>query len=83
MFLRSSPSLKGKDFFGVKESLLITFKSTKIVQTGPNIFDVRGDFTIRGVTKAEKLTLTNDSKGTATGSLDGTMAFDRQRLRHD
>jgi polyisoprenoid-binding protein YceI len=70
--------LKGKDFFNVKESPLITFKSTKIVQTGPNTFDIEGNFTIRGVTKTEKLTLTSDSKGTPTGSLDGTMAFDRK-----
>ena len=70
--------LKGKDFFNVKESPLVTFKSTKIVQTGPNTFDVEGNFTIRGVTKTEKLTLTSDSKGTPTGTLDGTMAFDRK-----
>jgi polyisoprenoid-binding protein YceI len=70
--------LKGKDFFNVKESPLITFKSTKIVQTGPNTFDIEGNFTIRGVTKTEKLTITSDSKGTPTGSLDGTMAFDRK-----
>jgi polyisoprenoid-binding protein YceI len=53
--------LKGKDFFDVKESPLITFKSTKIIQTGPNTFDIEGNFTIRGVTKTEKLTLTSDS----------------------
>jgi polyisoprenoid-binding protein YceI len=70
--------LKGEDFFNVKESPLITFKSTKIVQTGPYTFDIEGNFTIRGVTKTEKLTLTSDSKGTPTGSLDGTMAFDRK-----
>ena len=70
--------LKGKDFFNVKESPMITFKSTKIVQTGPNTFDVEGNFTIRGVTKTEKLTLTSDGKGTPSGSLDGTMAFDRK-----
>ena len=70
--------LKGKDFFNVKESPLITFQSTKIVQTGPNTFDIEGNFTIRGVTKTEKLTLTSDSKGTPTGSLEGTMAFDRK-----
>src|SRR5580704_17750194 len=28
--------LKGKDFFDVKQSPMITFKSTKVVQTGPN-----------------------------------------------
>ena len=70
--------LKGKDFFSVKESPFITFKSTKIVQTGPNTFDVEGNFTIRGVTKTEKLTLTSEGKGTPSGSLDGTMAFDRK-----
>jgi polyisoprenoid-binding protein YceI len=70
--------LKSKDFFNVKESPLITFKSTKIVQTGPNTFDIEGNFTIRGVTKTEKLILTSDSKGTPTGTLDGTMAFDRK-----
>ena len=70
--------LKGKDFFNAKESPLITFKSTKIIQTGPNTFDIDGNFTIRGVTKTEKLTLTSDSKGTPTGSLEGTMAFDRK-----
>src|SRR5690348_2207145 len=48
--------LKGKDFFDVKDSPIITFKSTKVVQTGPNTFDLEGDFTIRGVTKTEKLT---------------------------
>src|ERR1700756_2365702 len=47
--------LKGKDFFNVKESPLITFKSTKIVQTGPYAFDIEGNFTIRGVSKMEKL----------------------------
>jgi polyisoprenoid-binding protein YceI len=70
--------LKGKDFFNVKESPVITFKSTKIVQTGPYTFEIAGNFTIRGVTKMEKLTLTSDSKGTPSGSLDGTMAFDRK-----
>jgi polyisoprenoid-binding protein YceI len=70
--------LKGKDFFNVKESPLITFQSTKIVQTGPNTFDVEGNFTIRGVTKTEKLTLTTEGKGTPSGNLDGIMAFDRK-----
>jgi polyisoprenoid-binding protein YceI len=71
--------LKGKDFFDVEQSPLITFKSTKIVQTGPNTFEVDGDFTIRGVTKAEKLTLTLSGKGTGSGEVKGTMAFDRKQ----
>ena len=70
--------LKSKDFFDVKDSPTITFTSTKVVQTGPNTFDLQGDFTIRGVTKAEKLTLTDNGKGSTSGSIDGTMAFDRK-----
>ena len=70
--------LKSRDFFDVNDSPLITFKSTKVVQTGPNTFDLEGDFTIRGVTKPEKLTLTDNGKGSSSGSIDGTMAFDRK-----
>jgi polyisoprenoid-binding protein YceI len=70
--------LKGKDFFNVIDSPIITFKSSKVVQTGPNTFDLEGDFTIRGVTKTEKLTLTDNGKGSTSGSIDGTMAFDRK-----
>jgi len=70
--------LKSKDFFNVKDSPKITFKSTKVVQTGPSTFDLEGDFTIRGVTKTEKLTLTDTGKGSTSGSIVGTMAFDRK-----
>jgi polyisoprenoid-binding protein YceI len=70
--------LKGKDFFDVKDSPTITFKSIKVVQTGPTTFDLEGEFTIRGVTKTEKLTLTDNGKGLASGTIDGTMAFDRK-----
>ena len=70
--------LKSKDFFDVKDSPTITFKSTKVVQTGPNTFDLEGDFTIRGVTKTEKLTVTDNGKGSPSGSIEGTMAFDRK-----
>jgi polyisoprenoid-binding protein YceI len=72
--------LKSDDFFDVKDNPYITFKSTKIVQTGPNTFELDGDFTIRGVTKQEKLTLnlTSGSRGTGHGTVTGTMAFDRK-----
>jgi polyisoprenoid-binding protein YceI len=70
--------LKGPDFFDVKNNPLITFKSTKIVQTGPDSFELDGNFTIRGVTKPEKLTLTVSGKGTGSGTIKGTMAFDRR-----
>jgi polyisoprenoid-binding protein YceI len=70
--------LKSKDFFDVKSNPLITFKSTKVVQTGPTTFDVAGTFTIRGVSKPETLKLTVAGKGTGNGTVNGTMAFDRK-----
>jgi polyisoprenoid-binding protein YceI len=76
--------LKSKDFFDVKNNPLITFHSTKVIQTSPAVpgqpvnFEVDGDFTIRGVTKPEKLTLVVNGYGTGTGEIKGTMAFDRK-----
>lgn len=70
--------LKGKDFCDVERNPTITFKSTKIVQTGPDTLEVDGNFTIRGVSKAEKLTLTIAGKGTGAGTITGTRAFDRK-----
>ncbi|MGA6970637.1 MAG: YceI family protein [Candidatus Binatus sp.] len=70
--------LKGADFFDVANNPLITFKSTKLVQTGPNTFEVDGNFTIRGVTNTEKLTLTVSGKGSGSGEIRGIMAFDRK-----
>ena len=70
--------LKGKDFFNADEDPLITFVSKKIVETGPNTFEVDGDFTIRGVTKPEVLTLTVSGRGTGSGTIKGTMSFNRK-----
>ena len=70
--------LKSKDFFNADQVPLITFLSTKIVQTGPNTFEVVGDFTIRGATKPQTLTLILSGKGTGTGEIHGTMVFDRK-----
>jgi polyisoprenoid-binding protein YceI len=67
-----------RHFFDVKQNPLITFRSNKIVQTGPTTFDVQGTFTIRGVSKPETLTLTISGKGTGSGEIKGTMAFDRK-----
>jgi len=71
--------LKSDDFFNAKDNPLISFKSTKIVQTGPTTFDVPGTFTIRGISKPETLTLTVNGAGTGSGDIKGTMAFDRKQ----
>ena len=70
--------LKSSDFFDVANNPLITFKSTKISQTGPNTFELDGNFTIRGVTRAEQLTLTVSGQGTGSGTINGTLYFDRK-----
>jgi polyisoprenoid-binding protein YceI len=70
--------LKGKDFFDVKQNPVISFHSDKIVQTSPTTFDMPGTFTIRGVSKPETLTFTVTGKGTGSGEIKGTMAFDRK-----
>ncbi len=71
--------LKSDDFFDVEKNPYITFKSTKVVQTGPNTFEFDGDFTIRGVTKQEKLLFNlSGERGSGEGTINGTMAFDRK-----
>ena len=72
--------LRSKDFFDAKDDPYITFHSDKIVQTGPMTFDIPGTFTIRGVSKPETLTFTaTGTKGSGTGEVKGTMAFDRKQ----
>ena len=70
--------LKGKDLFDVERNPLITFKSTKFVHKGHNIFEVDGDFMIRGVSNPEKLTLTVTSKGKGSAEIKGAMVFNRK-----
>ena len=70
--------LKSEDFFDVEKNPVITFKSTKIVKTGPETYEVDGDFTIRGVSNPEKLTLSVSGKGTGSGEIKGKMVFNRK-----
>jgi polyisoprenoid-binding protein YceI len=72
--------LKSRDFFDVEHNPLITFHSTKVEQTGPNTVAFDGDFTIRGVTKQEMLTLTLPHERTGVDTVNGTMAFDRKQF---
>jgi polyisoprenoid-binding protein YceI len=70
--------LKGKDFFDVENNPVITFKSTTIGKTGQETYEVDGDFTIRGVSNPEKLTLTVSGRGTRSGEIKGNMVFNRK-----
>ena len=72
--------LKGKDFFDANQDPYITFRSSKIVQTGPFTFDLPGTFTIRGVSKPETLVFTGTREGNTHANIRGTMAFDRKEF---
>lgn len=70
--------LKGEDFFSVEQNPLIIFKSTKFVQIAPHVFEVDGDFTIRGVSNPEKLKLTVSGKEAGAVEIKGSMVFNRK-----
>ena len=70
--------LKSKDFFDVEKNPVISFKSTRIVKTGHETYEVDGDFTIRGVSNPEKLTLTISGKETGSEEIKGKMVFNRK-----
>lgn len=70
--------LKGQDFFYVEHYPKITFHSTKVVQTSPTTFDVDGDFSIRGVSKQEKLKLTIPAKQAGEDEVQGVLVFNRK-----
>ena len=75
--------LKSKDFFDASQDPYITFRSSKIVQTGRFTFDLPGTFTIRGVSKPETLTFTGQREGSTQAEIKGTMAFDRKEFGMD
>jgi polyisoprenoid-binding protein YceI len=70
--------LKGKDLLDVEHNPFITFKSTKVVRTGHDTYEVDGDFTIRGVSNPEKLKLVVSGRGTGTGEIKGKLVFNRK-----
>jgi len=52
-------ALKGKDFFNAEQFPTMTFKGTKFNFEGDRLASVDGDFTLLGVTKPVKLTVTH------------------------
>lgn len=70
--------LKGQDFFYVEHYPRISFHSTKVVQTSPTTFDVDGNFSIRGVSRQEKLKLTIPAKQNGEDEIQGVLVFDRK-----
>lgn len=50
--------LRSADFFDVEKYPTMTFKSTKIVKTDDDEYDVTGDVTLHGVTRSETFSVT-------------------------
>jgi polyisoprenoid-binding protein YceI len=48
------------------------------VRSGYETYEVDGDFTIRGVSNPEKLTLIVSGRGTSSGEIKGKMVFNRK-----
>jgi polyisoprenoid-binding protein YceI len=60
--------MKSQGWLAAKQFPDITFKSTSIKKTGDNAYEVTGDFTLHGVTKPLKVTLTKTGEGKGMGS---------------
>ena len=71
--------LKSPDFFDVKANPEIRFLSKKIVNTAPDSYRVDGDFTIRGMTNPESLTVKYSPDRPDEGRIQGQMVFDRKQ----
>lgn len=55
--------LRSADFFDVEKNPTLTFKSTKIVKTDEDEYDVTGDVTLNGVTQEETFNITFEGQG--------------------
>ncbi|MEJ9228584.1 YceI family protein [Peribacillus butanolivorans] len=55
--------LRSADFFDVEKNPTLTFKSTKIVKTGDDEYDVTGDVTLNGFTNEETFAITFEGQG--------------------
>jgi polyisoprenoid-binding protein YceI len=55
--------LRSADFFDVEKKPTLTFKSTKIVKTDEDEYDVTGNVTLNGVTKEETFSITFEGQG--------------------
>ena len=71
--------LKSKEFFDVANYPTITFRSTKIVPTGPHTFEIDGKFTIRGNSRTETLKLTTPVQEAGEDTIRGVLEFDRKQ----
>ncbi len=66
--------LMAEDFFHVEEHPTAKFVAKSITKQKDHSYKVKGDFTVKGITKSQELVLKHDMK---KNSLVGTLSFDR------
>lgn len=67
--------LKSRDLLNVAQDPVISFKTTRAVQTGKTTFDLVGTFTMRGVSKPATLNLVIADQSKTSGYVQGTLSF--------
>jgi len=80
---RRDTHLRSADFFDVEQHPEIVFRSTRIVPKGENAFEVHGDFTMRGVTKAIVVPVTylgemKDARGRTKAGWEASAMLNRK-----
>jgi polyisoprenoid-binding protein YceI len=70
--------LKSKDYLNVVQDPVISFKTTKVVQTSKTTYDLIGNFTMRGVSRPATLNLMIADQGGGSGYAQGILSFDRK-----
>lgn len=77
--------LKSPDFFDAAQFPTLTFKSTRVVAKGPNLFAVTGDLTVHGVKKevtvdVERVGTGKDSWGNLRTGAETVFTVDRREF---
>lgn len=61
--------LRNPDFFNVEQFPTATFKATSVRKTADDVFEVTGDFTLMGTTKAITVTMHHTGQGQGRGGV--------------
>jgi polyisoprenoid-binding protein YceI len=73
--------IKGKDFFSVKDFPKVSFTSSGVIpSTDPNQFQIRGNFTLRGVTKPVVFQVALDPDNPGRGKVHADLSFHREEF---
>ena len=80
---RRDDHLRSPDFFDAAKYPTITFKSSKVVSKGNNVYDVTGAFTLHGVTKEITIPVTalgfsKDGRGGEKAGFEATTTINRK-----